>query len=259
MEKVLNAAVHSGTENPAHQKANYDGFVVIGAGLPRTGTLSMKSALGTLLNGSCYHMLSVVEGSSDEPDFWNKAIKGKVTPQEWRDFLGGRGYRAGVDYPLSRFYREVMEAYPDAKVILTIRNPETWYKSVKDTIYRGSLIMNKLPVQILIKIAGKSSVAQMMSDLGFTPAKGMDKGIFTVVEEGPQSATKYFEDWVESVKEFVPKDRLLVFEVKQGWKPLCEFLDVPIPDIPFPRLNDTESMTRKHKNLELMADRKSVV
>ncbi|XP_059095963.1 uncharacterized protein LOC131890601 [Tigriopus californicus] len=254
MDKALKKVLTTGYEVPTDQKANYDGFVVIGAGLPRTGTLSMKSALGTLLNGVCYHMMSMIEGSPAESAFWAKALKGGVTPQEWRDFLGGRGYRAGVDYPLSRFYRELMEAYPNAKIILTTRNPETWYKSVKDSIYKGSLIMKKLSVHLFLILVGKTLTAKVMDDLGYLPAKGMDKGIFTVIEEGPDSAQKYFEEWVESVKECVPKDRLLIFEVKEGWKPLCQFLDVPIPDVPFPRLNDTASMARKHRNLELMAN-----
>ncbi|TRY78757.1 hypothetical protein TCAL_09467 [Tigriopus californicus] len=214
----------------------------------------MKSALGTLLNGACYHMMSMIEGSPVEPAFWAKALKGGVTPQEWRDFLGGRGYRAGVDYPISRFYRELIEAYPNAKVILTTRDPETWYKSVKGTIYKASSIVKKLPVYLFLKLMGRTLTTKVMDDLEYLPAKGMDKGIFTVIEEGPESAQKYFEEWVESVKECVPKDRLLVFEVKEGWKPLCQFLDLPIPNVPFPRLNDTASMAQTHSNLEYLAN-----
>ena len=87
------------------QKKNYKGFVVIGAGLPRTGTTSMRSALGTLLDGSCYHMVDNVNGTKVDSDFWNKACDGKVTREEWIEFLEGRGYNSGVDFPISLFYK----------------------------------------------------------------------------------------------------------------------------------------------------------
>ena len=82
---------------------NYDGFVVIGAGLPRTGTLSMQAALSKLLNGPCYHMVWVFEGA-DESDHWESVIKGKASKKDWIDFLAGRGFRAGVDYPISHHF-----------------------------------------------------------------------------------------------------------------------------------------------------------
>ncbi len=89
------------------QKRNCSGFVVIGAGLPRTGTLSTRAALGQLLDGACYHMFDVASGSNVESDFWNKAMEGKIpsNSKDWIDFLQKRGYRAGVDYPISLFYR----------------------------------------------------------------------------------------------------------------------------------------------------------
>ena len=83
---------------------NFDGYVVIGAGLPRTGTLSMKTALEKLLNGPCYHMFEVLNGGVEEIDHWEKVFNGKISPEEWKLFLEGRGFRSGVDYPISHHF-----------------------------------------------------------------------------------------------------------------------------------------------------------
>ena len=83
---------------------NYDGFVIIGAGLPRTGTLSLHVALSKLLNGPCYHMASVVEGTVEESDYWVRVLNGEASNKDWIDFLEGRGFRAGVDYPISHHF-----------------------------------------------------------------------------------------------------------------------------------------------------------
>ena len=91
------------------EKPNFDGFILIGAGLPRTGTFSLQVALSHLLKGKVYHMHTVGKGSSIEYKFWNKAIDKNVTIQEWKDFLEGRGFRAGVDYPISAFYRYIYQ------------------------------------------------------------------------------------------------------------------------------------------------------
>ena len=83
---------------------NFDGYVVIGAGLPRTGTLSMKTALEKLLNGPCYHMRQVLDGGVEEIDHWEKVLNGKISREEWKLFLEGRGFRSGVDYPISHHF-----------------------------------------------------------------------------------------------------------------------------------------------------------
>ena len=83
---------------------NYDGYVVIGAGLPRTGTMSMRAALQKLLNGPCYHMLEVFDGPEEDVDYWEKVLNGKVSDEEWIEFLAGRGFRSGVDYPVSHHF-----------------------------------------------------------------------------------------------------------------------------------------------------------
>lgn len=88
-----------------NQKRNYSGFVVIGAGLPRTGTLSTRAALYHLLDGACYHMAEVYREGQEEAVFWKKALDGKLEKKDWVDHLQGKGYRCGVDYPISLFYK----------------------------------------------------------------------------------------------------------------------------------------------------------
>ena len=87
------------------QKPNYSGFVVIGAGLPRTGTNSLRTALNILLDGSVYHMFQVMFGEKVDYTFWDKAMKRKMRDKEWKDFLEGRGFRGGVDFPISLYYK----------------------------------------------------------------------------------------------------------------------------------------------------------
>ena len=83
---------------------NYDGYVVIGAGLPRTATMSMRAALEKLLNGPCYHMFELFEGTEEEQDHWESVLNGKVSDKDWITFLEGRGFRSGVDYPISHYF-----------------------------------------------------------------------------------------------------------------------------------------------------------
>eukprot|EP00095_Tigriopus_kingsejongensis_P008978 maker-scaffold334_size202906-snap-gene-1.30 protein:Tk08978 transcript:maker-scaffold334_size202906-snap-gene-1.30-mRNA-1 annotation:"sulfotransferase family" len=232
------------------QKKNFDGFVVIGAGLPRTGTTTMKSALGTLLNGLVYHMVSVIDGPPAETDFWFRAIAGEVSQSDWQNFLEKRGYRGGVDYPISLFFRELMEVYPNAKVILTVRDPKRWRHSVLETVYQMWTTMpSYFATRTFFSMMGRGSMMGMIFNLASHVSEGMTTSLHEAVEAGDDEAVKFFNEWTGLVKKSVPAEKLLVFEVKQGWGPLCQFLDLPVPDIPFPRLNDSAEMQRKRKVL----------
>ena len=134
---------------------NYNGFLVIGAGLPRTGTASLRSALSLLLNGPIYHMGEVYATHGRDVPFWTEACAGLKKRDQWRDFFENRGYRGAVDFPVALFYKEIMAAYPEAKVILTQRSPETWYRSVKETIYLGLVEATSFPVKILAFLNGE--------------------------------------------------------------------------------------------------------
>ena len=139
-----------------------------------------------------------------------------------------------------------MEAYPNAKVILSIRDPESWYNSVKNTIWWGHQLGKSFPMNIFYCLSSADSQRWRMIDK-LTKNKIGRKGLFDVVSAGEKAAMDFYEEWVEEVKKVVPKEKLLVFHVKEGWKPLCDFLDVPEPEVPFPRSNDTEVMQKMFK------------
>ena len=191
---------------------------VIGAGLGRTGTMSLKVALEELGFGPCYHMIELFEHPEHLP-LWEAATRGE--PVEWEKIFAN--YQAAVDWPAVAFYSDLMKVYPDAKVLLSIRDPEKWYESTKHTIYT------------MIDDPDPSPMLQMANKLVWEQT-------FNRNFEDRQYAMEIFERHNEEVKKQVPPERLLVYEVKEGWKPLCEFLGVAIPkEKTFPHLNDTEA------------------
>jgi hypothetical protein len=222
---------------------------VIGAGFGRTGTTSLKAALEELGFGPCYHMTEVF-AHPEHADFWISAWRKE--PADWEGVLGG--YEATVDWPACTFYVELMEQHPEAKVLLSVRDPERWYQSTSSTIYELSMLIEKSTVSrwifglmSLLIFGGftgrRSSLANEIIWQGTFEGRFEDKGY----------AIEVFERHNEEVKRRVPPERLLVYEVKQGWGPLCEFLGVPEPEEPFPRLNDTAQMRRGMKAVRALA------
>jgi Sulfotransferase domain len=209
---------------------------VIGAGFGRTGTLSLKAALEELGFGPCYHMREAIQHLDHVP-MWESAARGEAV--DWDRVLGG--YRATVDWPGAAFYEQLCQNYPEARVILTVRDPDRWYESASATIYD-------------IGKSGASPCFRMLA-LAVPPLKRLGRArhmIDTVVWQGAFNgrfedrdyAIRTFQEWNRRVGERIPADRLLVYEVTEGWAPLCRFLDKPIPDTPFPHLNDAESFRR---------------
>lgn len=204
---------------------------VIGAGFGRTGTTSLQSALETLGFDKCYHMTEVMKNPS-HAYFWRDASKGKKV--DWRAFFAE--YQATVDWPACDYYKELMAVYPDAKVVLSVRDPERWYESTLTTIYR-------IPKSLFMRLV--SLVVPHMRVMYPIINENIWNGIFEGRFEDKEFAIEVFKRHIESVKATVPKERLLVYNVKEGWEPLCAFLDVPIPEgKPFPRLNDRALMQR---------------
>lgn len=212
---------------------------VIGAGFGRTGTASLKAALEELGFGPCYHMIEVFE-HPEHADFWLAAWRGELVG--WDGFLGG--YEAAVDWPACTFYEELFGRDPDAKVLLSVRDPERWYESTRNTIYEiskitaGSRLSRAIFAFVGLFVPGVFEVGRMGSEIIW-------QGTFDGRFEDRSHAIKVFERHNEEVRRRVPQDRLLVYEVKEGWEPLCEFLGVEEPDSPFPRLNDTAEMRRR--------------
>lgn len=194
---------------------------VIGAGFGRTGTMSLKAALDEIGFGPCYHMVEVFK-HAEHDDLWQKASEGKTV--DWRDLFAD--YESAVDWPACTFYRQLMDEYPEAKVVLTVREPVRWYESVRNTIYMASAHMDRDQHHRMIDAV-------------------VWRGTFGGRFEDKAHAISVFERHNSEVMRRVPHDQLLCFDVKQGWGPLCRFLGVEVPkDKPFPHLNDSESFLR---------------
>ena len=228
-------------------------YVLIGAGLPRTGTKSTQAALTYLLPGRCHHMSSVVTcATGNNATFWLSALAGEADHTEWKTFFKIEGLSASVDFPSAYFWRKLLQLYPDAKVVLTDRDPVTWYNSVRNTIYQGCQQLVTPPYSTTISLLGglltDARNLQIPPAVGFAPLPGYDRGLFGAIEDGEEVSVKFYNDWKAEVIAEVPEDRLLIFRVADGWEPLCKFHGLKTPSIPFPRMNDTEEV-RKMNNL----------
>ena len=211
---------------------------VIGAGFGRTGTSSLQAALETLGFGPCYHMTEVFAHLEHVP-VWEAAARGERV--EWEDAL--RGYRAAVDWPAAAFYEELMQRYPGAKVILTVRDPERWYESTLNTIYEIQGL-SESPAYALsaLLVPPMRRVRRATRVIGALAWRDLFGGRF----EDREHAIAVFQEYNAEVARRVPAARLLVYEVREGWGPLCAFLGVDVPEgKPFPHANDTEEFRKR--------------
>jgi hypothetical protein len=193
---------------------------VIGAGLGRTGTLSLKRALEELGLGPCHHMEEVMQHPEQIP-LWHAAGRGEKV--DWERLLAG--YRSSVDWPSAQFWAELAERYPQAKVVLTRRDPERWYESFSNTILK--LLQAPAPPDPTIR-----AILDMCGEV--IVARAFDGRL-----DDPNAIKAAFRRHNAAVEAALPPDRLLIFEVAEGWGPLCRFLGVPVPATPFPRVNST--------------------
>ena len=185
---------------------------VVGTGLGRTGTMSMKLALEQLGFGRCHHMVEVFMHPESVP-LWVEAGEGKP---EWDKIFAG--YGSVVDYPGATFWRELTDFYPDAKVLHTTRDPEAWFESTQATIFAPGGVADGPPPPMAKFFA---TVSRELGDKRHDRAFMVD----------------YFKRHDEAVRRAIPADRLLVYQAGQGWDPLCKFLGVPVPDTPYPQEN----------------------
>jgi len=193
---------------------------VIGAGVGRTGTYSLKLAINRLELGPCHHMEEVLHNMSTQVPLWLAALKGSPN---WPAIFGG--FKSTVDWPTAAFYRDLVKKYPSAKFILTLRSPESWAASFGSTIYKLIAGKDEAPPEMKDWLEMAESV---IAKTGFPGGLNDDE------------LMKAFVAHNEAVKATIPASQLLVFEVKDGWEPLCKFLGAPVPDEPFPRTNDRE-------------------
>ena len=208
---------------------------IIGAGFGRTGTLSLKVALEELGFGPCYHMVELFD-KPEHVEFWDEAPDrvARGEPVDWEEVFSG--YEATVDWPGCRFYEELVRAYPDAKVLLSVRDPESWYDSAWSTIARGPRSDATPAMSLFFKMA--QLAAPSMRRVPSMVSKVITGGTFDGRFDDREYAIEVFVRHIDEVKERVPAERLLVYEVGEGWGPLCDFLGVEAPERPFPHLND---------------------
>ena len=206
---------------------------LIGAGLPRTGTLSQKVALEMIGLGPCYHMVNVLSDLA-QADLWLEALDGRA---QWNRIFGG--FESTVDWPGGFFYRELIEVYPDAKVLLSVRDPESWERSMRETVWavRHGESLLRLMSSAQAHVFGPWATFLRMID----GTLWEDRGTFASANAEPEQMIERMLEHQDEVQRTVPADRLLVWSVAEGWEPLCEFLEVPVPDAPFPRVNDTRT------------------
>jgi hypothetical protein len=192
---------------------------VIGAGVGRTGTYSLKLALNELGLGPTHHMEEVLINMPVQLPLWLAAVDGDP---DWLKIYAG--YTAAVDWPTAGFHRELHAAYPNARFILTHRSVESWVDSFSSTIY--ALLSRPLEAAPEPMRPWLSMVRAVIARTGFP--LGFDK----------EALATAFEAHLASVKQTIPASQLLIYQVKEGWEPLCAFLGVPVPQTPFPRTND---------------------
>ena len=194
---------------------------VIGAGFGRTGTMSLKLALDQLGFGPCYHMVEVFKNPKAS-GYWEAAAEGK--PTDWEEVFAG--YRSTVDWPSATFYKELADFYPDAKVILTDRDPEAWFVSTQATIF-------SLNIRDDTDDDWQRMVLKVISDLFDRRMNDKNKLI------------EVYNRHNAEVRRAIAPERLLVYNVCEGWGPLCAFLGVDVPEAPMPKANSTEDF-RQH-------------
>ena len=194
---------------------------VIGAGFGRTGTLSLKNALEQLGFDKCYHMMEVRNRPTHVP-MWAAAHRGEET--DWDSLF--EGYQATVDWPSCNLWQEQLAHFPNAKVILSLRDPVSWYESIMNTIYPSSTGL-------------LTSEDENLARFGQWTVEIIWDRIFDGKMADQNHVIDAFNRHNEHVIKTVPAAQLLVFEAKDGWAPLCDFLNVPIPATDYPRVNST--------------------
>jgi len=201
---------------------------VIGAGFGRTGTNTLRKVLNQLGFGPCYHMYEVIK-RPEHIAVWHKAAEGELP--NWEALF--EGFHSGVDWPVSRFWRELADQYPDAKIILSERDPEAWFKSIDKTIFE-TWRTEDVP-------DGFAALRAMTSAL-------IRDGVFGGNIDDKDHVIDVFKKNGADVRAGIAPDRLLVFDPNDGWAPLCEFLGVPVPDEEFPHTNTTEDFVSRRRS-----------
>ena len=209
---------------------------VIGVGFARTGTTSLRAALGILGLGPCYHMFDVMSEPS-RVRRWLEIARG-ATPV-WDEIFAG--YQSAVDWPAAVYWRQLAAAYPAAKIVLTVRDPDAWYDSASNTIFKRRLNPRGL-ARIGPRLA--SAVSPDLHAFLAMTRETVELPLFDGRLADREHMTAVFVRHIEEVQASVPAERLLVYRVADGWAPLCDFLGTPVPERAFPHDNSTADFGR---------------
>jgi len=216
-----------------------EGVRVICVGLSRTGTSSLKAALSQLLPGRTYHAMDLLAdiNSRETFKFWHQLSENTASKDDIRTFFSDRHYSAVCDIPCLQYWQQIAGAFPNARIVLTVRDPVAWYHSVSTTLLplvaqidRWSWMLSLMCLTLYQSRHQIKLLEILFRQLRFKEFK----------EE--ETAVRFYESWNSGVKEAVGKSNLLVFDVRDGWGPLCHFLGMEKPDYPFPRLNDSSAL-----------------
>lgn len=201
---------------------------ILGGGFGRTGTNSLKNALEILGEGPCYHMYEVGK-NIEHVDLWNTAFEKNNC--DWKYLFNE--YKAAVDWPTVSYLPQLLDEFPDAKVIITTRNPNDWYESASKTIFKAMEVGYKNPDPEGRRRTEMSK--RLILDTVFS-GRYKDK----------EHCIDVYNKHIQTIEKLVPIKRLLKFNITEGWNPLCQFLEVPVPNEPFPKTNDRSSfLSRK--------------
>ncbi len=194
---------------------------VVGAGLGRTGTMSLKVALERLLGGPVYHMTEVF-ANPDHVGLWHQAAEGQMP--DWEQMLAN--YQAVVDWPAASFWPELAAAFPESIILLSVRDPERWWESASQTIFPTGEKFAGTPWHAMFRQVVSTRFHADLTD-----------------REGCLAA--YARHYARARAE-APPNRLVVWQASDGWEPLCRALGVPVPEEPFPRTNTREEFAAMH-------------
>jgi hypothetical protein len=217
---------------------------VIGAGLPRTGTLSQKLALEQLGVGPCYHWVNLIS-DLNAVELWHSALDGEDVLDEIFE-----GHHSTVDWPGGFFFRELAERHPEAKVLLSVRDPEAWERSYRETIWnftRGDSLVSHLSDARREVDPRWRRYLELVDRMLWSERSPFGQG------DDPAAMMRQMEAHNDAVREAIPPERLLVWRVTEGWGPLCEFLEVPVPEEQLPHANDAETFRGRVVNAALDA------
>ncbi|KAJ3036849.1 hypothetical protein HDV00_002331 [Rhizophlyctis rosea] len=247
---------------------------VIGAGFGRTGTMSLKVALDQL-GYKCHHMIEVFKADKEHAELWTEAYMKDGKNINWSQLFDKNGFTASVDFPSCMFYLELLEAYPNAKCILTYRDAESWWQSASQTILQTnntSGVFWFLAGLFFPSMTAKKRMLDLMMFKTFPLGKDNEMHAKKVYEEhnervgvlvlmcerGHFGSVRLREIVMliipssQQVKRLVASDRLLVYQVNEGWAPLCKFLGKAIPDTPFPRVNDRDEFKGRIRTMNMV-------